>query len=161
MTKNATKKSDALPKNGVDEKLIRQLADLLKETGLSELEVEVGSMRVRLGQHGTPMTVHHSAPAASAPVAAPAPEAAPAPAAKDHPGAVISPMVGTVYVSKEPGAAPFVKVGDQVSAGQTLFIVEAMKVMNPIPAHKGGKVTQILINDAQPLEFGDVMAVIE
>lgn len=142
-----------------DSDKIRELADLLNETGLSEIELETGDTRIRVARGGVP-----AAAAPPAPVAPPA-ETQPPPAdagadAAGHPGAVTSPMVGTAYLAPEPGAAPFCKVGDQVSEGQTLFIVEAMKTMNPITAHKSGKVEKILIANAQAVEFGEVLAVI-
>lgn len=144
-------------------KTIKELADLLTETDLSEIEIESGDLRIRVARQG--VAVNAVVPAAS-PAAAPAPaaEEAPAPAATpiaEHPGAVKSPMVGTAYLSPEPSAAPFVKVGDTVSAGQTLLIVEAMKTMNPIAAPASGKVTQIIINNEQPVEFDEVLMIIE
>ena len=145
-------------------KTIKELADLLTETDLSEIEIESGDLRIRVARQGVAVNavVPAAAPAAAAP--APAAEEAPAPAATpiaEHPGAVKSPMVGTAYLSPEPSAAPFVKVGDTVSAGQTLLIVEAMKTMNPIAAPASGKVTQIIINNEQPVEFDEVLMIIE
>ena len=146
-------------------KTIRELADLLSETGLSEIEVETGDLRIRVARETG--TVSAVVPAAAAPVAAapaaPAPaEEAPAPAApNEHPGAVKSPMVGTAYLAPEPGAADFVKVGDKVSEGQTLLIVEAMKTMNPIAAPKSGTVSQIIVANEQPVEFDEVLLIIE
>ncbi|GGZ40172.1 acetyl-CoA carboxylase biotin carboxyl carrier protein [Asticcacaulis endophyticus] len=140
----------------IDPRLVRKLADILKETDLSEIEVEQGELKIRVARQLT------AAPAAtyavaSAPVAAPAaPAAAPAAeapkaAAKD---VVSSPMVGTAYLSPQPGAPVFIKVGDRVKAGQTIMIVEAMKTMNPIPSPKDGVVAEILVADAAPVEFG-------
>jgi acetyl-CoA carboxylase biotin carboxyl carrier protein len=150
-------KSLGKAKNGpaVDAEAIRELADLLAETGLSEIEIEQNGARLRVARQlgGT------VAAAAPAPVAAPAPAPAAAPAGPP-PGAVPSPMVGTVYVSPEPGKPPFVKVGDTVKEGDTLLIVEAMKTMNPILAPKGGTVTDICIHDAEPVEFGQTLLVI-
>jgi len=156
--------SDKKPTN-VDPGLVRELASILNDTGLSEIEVEHGELRLRLAR-----TLTVAAPAApvalAAPVAAiaaPAP-AAPAPAAADaskHPGAVPSPMVGTAYLSPEPGAPAFIKIGDSVNQGQTLMVVEAMKTFNPIPAPRAGKVTAILVTDAQPVEFGEPLVIIE
>ena len=148
----------------IDQQMIRDLADLLNETGLTEIERNEGALKVRVTKGGTVM-----AAAAPMPAYAPAPAvsggaAAPSAAASDdanHPGAVKSPMVGTVYVAPEPGAAAFVKVGDSVNAGQTVLIVEAMKTMNPITAPKGGRVARILIENQQPVEFGQVLLVIE
>lgn len=146
----------------VDTKLVRELAELLGETGLSEIEVEDGDRKVRVARQMTaaaaPTTVAAAAPTA-APVAAPAPttsDAADAPVAD----AMTSPMVGTAYLSAEPGAKPFVSVGDSVNEGDTLLIVEAMKVMNPITSDRAGTVRQILVDNAQPIEFGQPLVVI-
>jgi acetyl-CoA carboxylase biotin carboxyl carrier protein len=148
----------------IDDKLVRQLADILAETGLTEIEVEEGDRRVRVSRAATAAPV---APivAAAVPAAAPAappPSPAPAPekAAPDLSNALKSPMVGTAYLSPEPGADNFVKVGDQVQAGDTLLIVEAMKVMNPIPATTAGTVRQILVDSGQPVEFDQPLVVI-
>lgn len=143
-------------------KTIKELAELLSETGLTEIEVETGDMRIKVARQGTAVSaVVPQVAAAPAPAeAAPEPkEAAPAPA--DHPGGVKSPMVGTAYLAPEPGSANFVKVGDAVSEGQTILIVEAMKTMNPISAPRAGKVTQILISNEQPVEFDEVLMIIE
>jgi acetyl-CoA carboxylase biotin carboxyl carrier protein len=158
-------------KQAIDPKLVRELAAILDDTGLSEIEIEHGELRLRLARtiSAAAMPAHthvvHSAPAPMAAIAAPAPApAAPAPAAPDaasHPGAVASPMVGTAYLSPEPGAAPFIKLGDSVTQGQTLMVVEAMKTFNPIPAPRAGKVTAILVNDAQPVEYGEPLVILE
>lgn len=143
-------------------KTIKELAELLSETGLTEIEVETGDMRIKVARQGTAVSaVVPQVAAAPAPAeAAPEPkEAAPAPA--EHPGGVKSPMVGTAYLAPEPGSANFVKVGDTVSEGQTILIVEAMKTMNPISAPRAGKVTQILISNEQPVEFDEVLMIIE
>lgn len=145
----------------IDEAAIRKLAQLLDETKLTEIEISGetgGSLRV---QRAAPQMI--SGPAFAAAPAGAAPVAAAAPAAKseDHPGAVKSPMVGTVYMAGSPGAAPFVEIGKQVNKGDTLLIIEAMKVMNPIKAPASGKVVQILVSDAKPVEFGEVLVVIE
>lgn len=150
----------------VNKEMIRELADLLKETELNEIEVETEEFKIRVARGAGGGTVSYAPPpvaAAPAPAASAAPaEAAPAAAdLSNHPGAVASPMVGTVYISPEPGAAAFVKEGTSVSQGDTLLIVEAMKTMNPIPAPKSGTVKQILVQDAQPVEFGEVLIVIE
>lgn len=146
----------------IDSEFVRKMAELLTETGLTEIEYAEGEKRIRLSRQQPQTATYAAAPVAAAPaVAAAAPVAATAPSAAQHPGAVKSPMVGTSYVASEPGAAPFVKVGDSVKAGQTLLIIEAMKVMNPIKAPKAGTVTQILVDDAQPVEFGEVLMVIE
>jgi acetyl-CoA carboxylase biotin carboxyl carrier protein len=144
----------------VDVKLVRQLADLLDETGLSEIEVEDGHRKIRVARTLSGVV---AAPAAATTVATPSslstgPASAPA---GDHPGAVKSPMVGTVYLSPDPEAAPFVTVGASVAEGQTLLIIEAMKVMNPISAPRAGKVAQILVGSGQPVEFDQPLVVIE
>ncbi len=147
-----------------DKKTIKELADLLADTGLSEIEVETGEVRIRVARQSAAVNaVMPAAPvAAPAPTpAAPAPAAAEAPAPSDLAGALKSPMVGTAYLSPEPGAANFVKVGDTVSQGQTLLIVEAMKTMNPIAATKAGKITQIIVGNEQPVEFDEVLMIIE
>lgn len=145
----------------VDIKLVRQLAELLNETGLTEIEVEDDDRKIRVARTlqaaSVAVAAPAPAPAAAAPVAAPAAPAAPA----DHPGALKSPMVGTVYLAASPEAAPFVSVGDSVKEGDTIVIIEAMKVMNPITATKGGKVTQVLVSNGQPVEFDQPLVVIE
>lgn len=151
------------PASKGSDKRVRELADLLKETGLSEIEIEENGMRIRVAAGGV-AAAPPAAPVGAAPVAAVAPGAQPADAdepAGAHPGTLTSPMVGTVFVATEPGADPFVRVGDKVSAGQTVLIVEAMKVMNPISAAKAGKVIEIMISDAEPVEFGQPLMVIE
>lgn len=139
--------------------LVRELAALLDETGLNEIEVEQNGMRVRVSRGGSAATSF--APDPGAPVRA-LPASAPTPAAPmtPHPGTVNSPMVGTVYIGPQPGAAPFIKVGDTVKEGQTILIVEAMKTMNQIAAPRGGKVLEIFVRDAQPVEFGEALLVI-
>jgi acetyl-CoA carboxylase biotin carboxyl carrier protein len=157
------------PKNPVEPatELVKALANILDDAGLAELEYETDDVAIRLSR------VSGAAPvAAVAPVAAPAAVAAPtaAPAAQSaegaadlsaHPGAVMSPMVGTAYISPEPGAPAFVEEGSTVKKGQTLLIVEAMKVMNPITAPQDGTVSKIMVKNAQPIEFGEVLVVIE
>jgi len=144
----------------VDGALLRELAELLSANDLTEIEVEDGDRKIKVRREGAPVMAYAPAPAAPAPVAAAAApaEAAPAAAPVD---AVKSPMVGTAYLSPEPGAKPFITPGQTVKAGDTLVIIEAMKVMNPITAPKGGKITQILIGDAQPVEFDQPLVVIE
>ena len=149
----------------IDKDVIRDLAELLNETGLTEIEWSEGDVLVRIGREtgGGGMIVAAPQAAVAAP-AAEAPGAVEAPAEADyanHPGAVTSPMVGTAYVAAEPGAPPFVTVGATVTEGQTVMIVEAMKTMNPIPAPRGGTVTQVLVGNEQPVEFGQVLMVIE
>ena len=160
--------SPKAPADPFDARLVRQLADILSETGLSEIEVEQGELKIRVAKTLSAAPVQHlvAAPAPVAAASAPAPAGAPAAAAPAAPARaagdeVKSPMVGTVYLQPNPGAPSFVKVGDTVEAGQTLFIVEAMKTMNPIPAPRAGKLVQILIEDAQPVEFGEPLAIIE
>jgi acetyl-CoA carboxylase biotin carboxyl carrier protein len=147
----------------IDGDLVRKLAGLLDETGLTEIEFAEGEKRIRVTKGGMAPAYYSQAPAG---VAQPPATTAPSPAAaalgvSSHPGALTSPMVGTAYVSSEPGAPPFVRVGDTVKAGQTVLIIEAMKVMNPIKAPKAGTVSQILVADAQPVEFGEVLMIIE
>ena len=139
-------------------KLVQELANILDQAGLAELEYETEAVAIRLSRVNNTAPAVAVAPAAAA--SAPAEPAAPANPA-DHQGAVTSPMVGTVYTAPEPGAAEFVTEGDMVKAGQTLFIVEAMKVMNPITAPAAGKVTKIFVQNAQPIEFGEALAIIE
>ena len=147
----------------IDTRLVKKLADILGETGLSEIEVESGNLKIRVSRQTTAAAVHYAAPAPSAaPAAAPvAAAAAPAEAAPQRSDAVKSPMVGTVFLQPQPGADPFIKVGDKVKEGQTLLIIEAMKTMNPIPAPRAGTVTEVLVGDAQPVEFGEPLVVIE
>jgi acetyl-CoA carboxylase biotin carboxyl carrier protein len=144
----------------VDPGLIRELAQLLTETGLSEIEIDRGGVRIRVARGAAPQMAFAAAPA----TLAAAPTAAPAAAESDfskHPGCVHSPMVGTAYLAPEPGAPPFIDVGTRVSQGQTLLIIEAMKTMNHIPAPKAGTVTRILIGNSQPVEFGEPLVIVE
>ena len=148
-------------------KLVKELADILDASGLAEIEYETEAVSIRLSRVTGAAPVAAVAPVAPVPAAAPAaapaadaPAAAPANPAS-HPGAVTSPMVGTAYISPEPGAAAFVEEGSAVKKGQTLLIVEAMKVMNPITAPTDGTVSKILVKNAQPIEFGEVLVVIE
>lgn len=146
----------------VDKQLIRELADLLNETGLSEIEIEHEDTRIRVARtlHAAPVAMQA---AAAPPAAIPAGAAAAAPAAAggEHPGTVPSPMVGTAYLAPEPGGKPFVDVGDTVREGQTLLIVEAMKTMNQIPSPRSGTVKQIMVEDGQPVEYGEPLMIIE
>ncbi|MDX1923381.1 MAG: acetyl-CoA carboxylase biotin carboxyl carrier protein [Alphaproteobacteria bacterium] len=144
-----------MAKFDVDSDLVRKLASLINETGLTELEYSEGEKRIRLQRGGVAAPVYTTA--APAPAAA----AAPAPAAAAPVDAVTSPMVGTAYLAGAPGAKPFATVGGKVKAGDTILIIEAMKVMNPIKAPKGGTISQILVSDAQPVEFGQPLVVIE
>lgn len=152
--------------NTSDTKLIRELANILNETDLSEIEMKRGDLKIRVSKHSGQVinAVAAPAPVAAAPTAAPvatAPAAAPAPETADHPGAVKSPMVGTAYVRPSPDASPFVSPGDSVKEGDTVLLIEAMKTFNPITAPKSGKVTSVLVTDAQPVEFGEPLFIIE
>jgi acetyl-CoA carboxylase biotin carboxyl carrier protein len=147
-----------------DSALIRELALVLDETNLTEIEIERAGLRVRVARN---ISIAASVPATmqipAAPVAAVAGPATPAAAAdvSKHPGVVPSPMVGTAYWASEPGAKPFIEIGSKVSVGQTLLIIEAMKTMNQIPSTRAGTVTQILVEDGQPVEFGEPLVIIE
>jgi len=146
-----------------DDDLIRRLAALLEETGLSEIEFEADGKRIRVGRGGGSVaaaTAAGPAPSTASPAGAPVPGAPPGAEAVPA-GAVTSPMVGTVYLAAEPGAASLVKVGDKVTEGQTLLIIEAMKVMNPLASPHAGTVTQILVSDGQPVEFGEPLLILE
>jgi acetyl-CoA carboxylase biotin carboxyl carrier protein len=145
----------------IDGDLVRKLAGLLDETGLTEIEFAEGEKRIRVTKGGTAPAFYTQAPAGAAPAPAAATSSPAALGVSSHPGALTSPMVGTAYISSEPGGPPFVRVGDTVKAGQTVLIIEAMKVMNPIKAPKAGTVSQILVGDAQPVEFGEVLMTIE
>ena len=151
----------------IDTALVRELAELLNETGLTEIEVEDDDRKIRVSRGAVaaaaPVYAATPAPVAAAPApaaAAPAPAESPAPAGPDMTNAVKSPMVGTCYLAPEPGAANFIAVGKAVKEGDTLLIVEAMKVMNPITAPKSGTVSAILIENAQPVEFDQPLVVI-
>ena len=147
-------------KSPVDQAMIRELAALLKETDLSEIEIEQNGLRLRIARQIH--TVAYAPPALAPAPSAAAPAATPAendPA--KHPGVVLSPMVGTVYIASEPNALPFVKVGDNVKEGQTLLIVEAMKTMNQIASPRAGRVTRILVQNAHPVEYGEPLLIIE
>jgi acetyl-CoA carboxylase biotin carboxyl carrier protein len=147
----------------VDTELVKKLAEMLDENDLSEIEVEDNGRRIVVKRKlsGAPAAAYAPAPAPAAPAPPAAAAPAPEPSAGSHPGVVKSPMVGTVFLAGEPGAAPFVSVGARVEEGDTLLIIEAMKVMNPITAPRGGIVTQILVQDAQPVEYEQPLAVIE
>jgi acetyl-CoA carboxylase biotin carboxyl carrier protein len=142
----------------IDKELIRELAKLLDETGLTEIEIERDGMRVRIGRNSGLMHPMAQTPVvmATAPILT-VPSDDPA----KHPGAVTSPMVGTAYRSPSPGTPPFVDIGSKVAAGETLLIIEAMKTMNQIPAPRSGTVTQVLVEDGQPVEFGEALVIIE
>lgn len=155
----------------IDAALVRQLADILNDTELTEIEVERGELRIRVAREvvAAPVMQYAAAPMA-APAAAPAPAAAAAPAAMPSDPATIvaksgeevkSPMVGTAYLQASPEAPPFIKIGDKVKKGQTLLIVEAMKTMNPIQSPRDGVVKEVLVGDAQPVEFGEPLVLLE
>ena len=158
---------DAKDRNGVEKALIRELAELLNETGLSEIEIERDDLKIRVARMPSPVVTY--APAATlAPQAAAqrgadpmAPPARTGPDPASHPGCVKSPMVGTAYRSPEPGSAPFIEIGTRVVQGQTLLIIEAMKTMNHIPAPKAGTVKEVLVENGQPVEFGEPLVIIE
>jgi acetyl-CoA carboxylase biotin carboxyl carrier protein len=161
-----------MSQSGFDTKLVKDLARILRDTDLSEIEVENEGVRVRVARQANvaPQMVQAHVPMAQAPMAmspaaansaSAAPATAPAADPAKHPGAVPSPMVGTVYTQPEPGASAFIKVGDTVKEGQQLFIIEAMKTMNPVPSPRSGTVTAILVHDAQPVEYGEALCVIE
>jgi acetyl-CoA carboxylase biotin carboxyl carrier protein len=160
------KSSPAKLKNDVeiDAALVRQLADILNDTSLTEIEVERGELRIRVAREITaaPVVQYAAAPAAAAPAAAaPAAVVAPAAPAAKAGETVKSPMVGTAYLQASPEAPPFVKAGDKVKKGQTLVIVEAMKTMNPIQAPRDGVVAEVLVGDAQPVEYGEPLVLLE
>jgi acetyl-CoA carboxylase biotin carboxyl carrier protein len=152
-------------KNGIDQALIRDLANILNDTDLTEIEVEQEDLRIRVSRAGATQYVQApmAAPAyaAAAPVAAAAAPAAPVAPARNPANTVSAPMVGTTYMAPAPGARAFIEVGATVKEGQTLLIIEAMKTMNQIPSPKSGKVTEILIDDAQPVEYGQALVIIE
>ncbi len=155
-------------KPGIDQALIRDLANILKDTDLTEIEVEQDDLRIRVSRNGTPVAMPMAMPQMPTyqmPAAAAAPaNAVAAPAAENgraSKNAVTAPMVGTAYLSPAPGARPFVEVGATVKEGQTILIIEAMKTMNQIPAPRSGKVTEIFVQDAAPVEYGEPLIVIE
>jgi acetyl-CoA carboxylase biotin carboxyl carrier protein len=150
-----------MPKVDIDTAYIENLAELLARTGLTEIEICQGDARIRVARQVT-TSIEYLQPAASAPIAANQPRQAVELAADTaHPGTVSSPMVGTVYLLPEPGADPFVRVGDQVKEGQTLLIIEAMKVMNQIRAPRAGRIAQVFAVNAAPVEYGEPLLVIE
>ena len=151
------------PMFGPDVEVIRALASVLDEAGLTEIEIGEGANRIRIARQATATAVLAPAPAEPPVQAAPAPVEPPAPVADDasHPGAVTSPLVGVVYVASEPGGPPFVRVGDEISEGDTLFIVEAMKTMNPVRAPSRGRVAQILAENGARVEYGEVLLILE
>jgi acetyl-CoA carboxylase biotin carboxyl carrier protein len=157
---NSGADSDSPGEQAFDVRLVRDLADVLNETGLSEIEVERGELRIRVARALAAAAVPTAMPATmiAAPAPAPAPAAAPGPKANGE--AIKSPMVGTVYLQSQPGAPPFVRVGDRVSQGQTLLLVEAMKTLNPIAAPRDGVLLELLVADGQPVEYGEALAML-
>ena len=140
----------------IDNELVKQLAGILNDTGLTEIEYDTGNLRIRIARSAQQTIV--------APPASPAPAAAPAQGTSDpanHPGALKAPMVGVAHLQPEPGTPPFAKVGDQVTEGQTLCLIEAMKTFNPVKAHRSGKLVQVLIESGNPVEYGEPLAIIE
>ena len=165
-TKKATASKAAAKSSGAT--LVQDLADILDQSGLVELEYATDDVSIRLSRAAGVAAPVVSAPVAAAPAPFAAPAAASAPAVEDapvdaanHPGAVPSPMVGTAYLAPEPGASNFINEGDQVKEGQTLVIIEAMKVMNPITAPKAGVVKKIIVGNAQPVEYGEALVIVE
>jgi len=172
-SKDHSKNKKGSSKISIDSQAVRQLADLFKDTDLSEIEYEANGCRIRVARHQAMASYSlppqlFSSPAL-APVAAPSAPQAPSPATpasatmkpEEHPGVVRSPMVGTIYLAAKPGDPSFVTIGSNVSEGQTLMIIEAMKVMNPLKAAKSGKVTHILVEDGQPVEYDEPLLIIE
>jgi acetyl-CoA carboxylase biotin carboxyl carrier protein len=163
---SSPKEPSAPKEKPADEReLIRELAMLLDETNLTEIEIERAGLRLRVARNisiaaAAPVS-YQPAPVAAAPAATPVAAATSAADISKHPGAVPSPMVGTAYLASEPGAKPFIDVGSKVKVGDTLIIIEAMKTMNQIPATRTGTVTQILVEDGQPVEFGEPLVIIE
>lgn len=150
--------SDTDKNTDINDELVRKLAEILDETGLTEIEYGKDDWHIRVAKQGVPMSTIAAAPAPAA--AAPAEDSS-VDSLASHPGAVTSPMVGVVYNSPDPDSPPFVKVGDQVSEGDTLLLIEAMKVFNPIKSPKSGKISRILINTGTPVEFGEPLIIIE
>lgn len=150
-------------KSPIDPELVREMAQLINETDLTEIEVQKGDLRIRVARTitATVMAPVAPAPAFAAPVAAPAAAPADAKAAAAHPGTVNSPMVGTAYRRPSPEAKPFIEVGQEVKAGERVLLVEAMKTFNDIVAPRAGKVVAILVEDGQPVEYGEPLLVIE
>jgi acetyl-CoA carboxylase biotin carboxyl carrier protein len=166
---DAAQPEDRRKADPIDTRLVRRLADILKDTDLTEIEVERGDLRIRVAREMTTAAVAAPmlAPVAVAPAPAAQPTAAPSPAAPQPKAAeprgqeITSPMVGTVYLQSQPGSPPFVRAGDKVSQGQTLVLIEAMKTMNPVPAPRAGTVLEVLVGDAQPVEFGEPLVILE
>ena len=149
-----------MAKLNVDTAVIERLAELLQRTGLTEIELAEGDSRIRVAREPQAMVATVPAPATAA-AQPPLNEGAPEAAVEEHPGAVRAPMVGTVYLTPEPGAQPFITVGAEVREGQTLLIIEAMKVMNPIRAARGGRIARLLVANGDPVEYGELLLLIE
>jgi len=143
----------------IDSELVKQLAGILNDTGLTEIEYDTGGIRIRVARAATQVMVAPAGVAAAPALGVPAAAVVTDPSS--HPGAVKAPMVGVVYTSPEPGAPPFAKVGDNVSEGQTLFLIEAMKTFNPVKAPRSGKLVQMLVENTAPVEYGEALAIIE
>lgn len=161
-----TKETKGSPQSSEEIKgeLVRQLATILDETDLSEIEYDTGNLKIRVARHGgqaTYVAPQAARTAAAAPVAGEAGGSSAAVDPSAHPGAVKAPMVGVAYLSSEPGSAPFVNPGDSVTEGQTVLLIEAMKTFNPVTAPKSGKVASVLVTDGQPVEFDQPLIVIE
>jgi acetyl-CoA carboxylase biotin carboxyl carrier protein len=155
---------EPMAKLNVDTALIERLAELLQRTGLTEIELAEGDLRIRVAREPPPVVATVPQPTSAGMQAAPPPgieEAAGHGGAEEHPGAVRAPMVGTVYLTPEPGAAPFITVGAEVREGQTLLIIEAMKVMNPIRAASSGRIAKLLVTNGDPVEYGELLLIIE
>jgi acetyl-CoA carboxylase biotin carboxyl carrier protein len=152
-------KSKGANKSGIDADAVRELSALLKETGLTEIEIEHNGARIRVSRAATGVAVAAGAPQGTF-IAAPSAASAPAAASGPQAGAVTSPMVGTVYLSSEPDKPPLVKIGQQVKEGDTLFIIEAMKTMNAIPAPRSGTVKEINVENGAPVEFGQTLLIL-
>jgi acetyl-CoA carboxylase biotin carboxyl carrier protein len=159
----ARMRKKSMPKLNVDTSLIETLAELLQRTGLTEIEISEGDARIRVVREQAAAIAHAAHGSRPAPATAPVQVAEPAgrDMAESHPGAVRAPMVGTVYLTPEPGAPPFVSLGDEIREGQTLLIIEAMKVMNPIRAPRGGRLVQLLVNSGDPVEYGELLMIVE
>jgi acetyl-CoA carboxylase biotin carboxyl carrier protein len=150
-----------MAKPKVDTALIETLAGLLQRTGLTEIELAEGDSRIRVARQPQPVLASVPAPASAPASPAVGDEATPRGATEEHPGAVRAPMVGTVYLTPEPGAPPFITVGAEVRDGQTLLIIEAMKVMNPIRAARSGRIAKLLVANGDPVEYGELLLIIE
>jgi acetyl-CoA carboxylase biotin carboxyl carrier protein len=155
---------EPMAKLNVDTALIERLAELLQRTGLTEIELAEGDSRIRVAREPAPVVATVPGPAPAGVAIAPPPaseEAKRHAAAEEHPGAVRAPMVGTVYLTPEPGAPPFITVGSEVRDGATLLIIEAMKVMNPIRAPRSGRIARLLVTNGDPVEYGELLLIIE